>query len=88
LSEKLEGAFLANDIKSWSQLYEIYKIKCLEILEAPMSRFSCNKIKREKNIKIFISKKNRCDICFSYGNKQIFEETYSKHLAKKEAARK
>jgi len=79
--------FLQTDIKSWSQLYEMYKTKCLENVEAPMSRFSFDKIKREKNIEIFIPKKDKCDICFSYENKQVSEEVYSKHLAKKEAAR-
>jgi len=62
----------------------MYKTKCLEHFEAPMSRFSFDKIKKEKNIEIFIPKKE-CDICFSYENKQVSEEVYSKHLAKKEA---
>jgi len=65
----------------------MYKTKCLENVEAPMSRFSFDKMKREKNIEIFIPKKDKCDICFSYENKQVSEEVYSKHLAKKEAAR-
>ena len=41
--------FLQTDIKSRSQLYEMYKTKCLENVEAPMSRFSFDKI----NIKVF-----------------------------------
>lgn len=52
-----------------------------------MSRFSFDKVKKEKNIEIFILKKDKCDVCFSFENKQLSEKTYSKHLAKKETAR-
>lgn len=79
--------FLQTNIKSWSQLYELYKLKCSDKCEKPMSRFSFDKIKKEKNIDIFIPKKDRCDNCFSFENKQISEETYSKHRTKKETAR-
>lgn len=40
--------FLQSDIKSLSHLYEIYKVKCMTQNEEPMSRFSFDKIKREK----------------------------------------
>ncbi|KAL4126158.1 hypothetical protein QTP88_010384 [Uroleucon formosanum] len=79
--------FLQTDIKSWTQLYKLYTENCKKNSEAPVSRHTFDREKKERNIDIYIPKKDRCDTCISFENHHITNESYEKHLKRKESAR-
>lgn len=79
--------FLQTDVKSWTQLYNMYIEKCNNDSEEPVSRHTFDREKKERNIDIYIPKKDRCDTCTSFKNNHVNNELYEKHLKRKESAR-
>lgn len=65
----------------------MYKQKCQEDSEVPVSRHTFDREKKGRNIDIYSPKKDRCDTCTSFENKHITNEIYEKHLKRKESAR-
>ena len=76
--------FLRTDVKSWTQLYNMYKKKCQKDSEVPVSRHTFDREKKGRNIDILLKNINTCT---SFENKHITNEIYEKHLKRKESAR-
>ncbi|KAF6215343.1 hypothetical protein GE061_010095 [Apolygus lucorum] len=79
--------YLQTDIRSWSQLYEIYKARCVEDNAKLVSKFSFRRIRKGKNIDVHQPKKDRCDVCCSFELGHISQEIYDAHQLNKESAR-
>jgi len=63
--------FLQTDVKSWTQLYNMYIEKCNNDSEEPVSRHTFDREKKGSNIDIYIPKKDRCDTCTSFENNHV-----------------
>lgn len=68
--------FLQTDIKPWTQLYNVYKKRCQENCEVPLSRNTFDREKNKRNIDIYLPKKDRCDTCTSFENNHVTTEMY------------
>lgn len=74
-------------VKSKSQLYSMYKIKCDEENKQPVSRKIFTDIYEKTNFSVYHPKKDQCDICCSYQTKNIEENEWSKHMKDKDRSR-
>lgn len=70
-----------------SLVYNEYLKLCEVDNIAPISRFSFDKVIKEKNLSFQRPKKDRCDTCISFELKHIDENKYNDHIGKKERAR-
>ncbi|KAG8317448.1 hypothetical protein J6590_108362 [Homalodisca vitripennis] len=81
--------YLETTIVSKTQLYDLYKNQCQTSSAVPLSRFTFDKIFKQKNLAINAPKKDKCDLCsaFEIKNGTVTEEEYNKHIIDKEQAR-
>ncbi|KAG8184499.1 hypothetical protein JTE90_002346 [Oedothorax gibbosus] len=78
---------LQTDIKTWSQLYDLYLSECKENnIINPLSRHTFDRAKKESNVALYKPKKDRCDLCYNFENKILggSTEEYRQHRLKKE----
>ncbi|XP_039296260.1 uncharacterized protein LOC120354091 [Nilaparvata lugens] len=73
---------------SKKQLYEFYVSKCAEDGITPVSLTKFFVIFESHNLSLFQPRKDRCDTCCGYEVRNITEEEWMKHVAKKDRARK
>lgn len=73
--------------KTKSQLYRFYKQECTKDGIACLSEASFSHVFSDMNYGLFRPKKDQCDICLGFENKNIDELLYAQHLKKKTAAR-
>lgn len=79
--------YLEPVFRSKSQLYKEYssQIKICNKQQVSMPKFSS--ILDDMNIGIFLPKKDKCDICCAHDVGNVTDETWKKHLQKKDDAR-
>lgn len=53
----------------------------------PLSKFIFAKVEAEKNLAFQPPKKDRYDLCISYGAGQVSQDEYKMHISRKETAR-
>lgn len=79
--------YLAPDIKSINNMYQLYIKTCKESERVPVSSFIYREIFNSKyNLSFFHPKKDLCNICTRYGKsdlKEDLEEDYQEHLQRK-----
>lgn len=68
-------------------LYTVYKQSCRENNEVAMSQNSLTKMLKKMNISLYQPKKDKCDICCQYEEKNLSVEEWEKHRKEKERAR-
>ncbi|KAL5237055.1 hypothetical protein ACI65C_004465 [Semiaphis heraclei] len=66
--------YLQTEIKSITQLYNIYFSECKTDNEKPLCRKAFDNIFFQKNLSIFSPKKDQCDKCCQYNLKNLPEE--------------
>lgn len=74
-------------IKSISQLYNMYLIKCNEENKQSVSRKVFTEVYNETNFSVYHPKKDQCDICCSYQTKNIGENEWNEHIMDKNKSR-
>lgn len=79
--------YLEQTFQTKSQIYKLYKDNCLENNIEPYTLFPFYRVFEEMNLSIFRPKKDECDVCYGYKIKQISEDDYNAHFAKKTRAR-
>lgn len=79
--------YLQTDITSIAHLYNIYCDACKIDNEEPLSRKKFVNVYNDKNLSIFMPKKDQCDKCCEYKVNNVSEEEYQKHIARKNQAR-
>uniref|UniRef100_A0A6P7GY85 Uncharacterized protein LOC114347948 n=1 Tax=Diabrotica virgifera virgifera TaxID=50390 RepID=A0A6P7GY85_DIAVI len=76
--------YLENTFHSEMELYRLYKGKCDNSGNEPLSRFTFNKILCEVNVALFQPRKDQCDKCCQHKVGNLSEELYAKHVEAKE----
>lgn len=80
--------FLQTDVKSWTQLYNLYTEKCKQNSEVPLSRHTFDREKKGRIITTFIFLKKIAVILVQVQeNHHITNKPFEKHLKRKESAR-
>lgn len=79
--------YLEPVVQNKSKLYKLYCDKCNEQQEEHVSRWLFDQIFMEKNLSIFLPKKDQCDVCCSHKVGNISEGEYREHIIKKDRAR-
>ncbi|CAH2002174.1 unnamed protein product [Acanthoscelides obtectus] len=76
-----------NAERNITSLYQAYVQHCEKSNAKPMSQNSLTKMVKKLNIALYQPKKDACDICCQYEEKNISEETWKIYQAEKERAR-
>lgn len=79
--------YLEQSFFSIVDLYTVYKESCRENNEVAMSQNSLTKMMKRMNISLYQPKKDKCDICCQYEEKNLSVEEWEKHCEEKERAR-
>ncbi|XP_050297939.1 uncharacterized protein LOC126737202 [Anthonomus grandis grandis] len=79
--------YLEQTFQTKAQLYKMYKDHCLENNVEPYTLFPFYRVFEEMNLSIFRPKKDECDVYYGYKIKQISENDYNIHFAKKTRVR-
>ncbi|CAH1964526.1 unnamed protein product [Acanthoscelides obtectus] len=79
--------YLEQSFRNITSLYQAYVQHCEKSNEKPMSQNSLTKMVKKLNIALYQPKKDACDICCQYEEKNISEETWKIHQAEKERER-
>lgn len=75
---------------SWADLYRTFEeyVKDNNIPDEEKATYKCFlRVVNEMNLGIYKPKKDQCDLCYAYKNKNIEEEVYQAHIEAKERAR-
>lgn len=79
------------DYKSWMNLYVTFEQFFIDNRIPPKEKptYKCFlNVVHEQNLGIYQPKKDQCDLCYAYKNKNIQEEEYQTHIRSKDRARK
>lgn len=79
--------YLEQCFQSFAQLYRLYESKCKESNKNVLSIVTLTNVAHEMDIALFHPRKDQCDTCFKYKNKNLSEEEYNRHIKNKTLAR-
>lgn len=79
--------YLEQIFQSYTQLHRVYESKCQERKKSALSVVTLTNLADEMNIALFHPRKDQCDTCFKWKNKNLTEEEYNKHIQNKTLAR-
>lgn len=79
--------YLEQTFRTKSQIYSLYKEKCQQDSVKPYTLYPFCCVFEELKLSIFKPRKDECDTCYAYKTKQISENEYNIHIAKKDRAR-
>ncbi|CAH1106899.1 unnamed protein product [Psylliodes chrysocephalus] len=80
--------YLEQHFTTLKQLHNFYKETCIKEDKQFLSPQTFKLMFKEKNLSLFSPKKDRCDVCIEYENKNIDENLWKKHIDDKGMARK
>uniref|UniRef100_A0A6P7GR70 Uncharacterized protein LOC114345767 isoform X3 n=1 Tax=Diabrotica virgifera virgifera TaxID=50390 RepID=A0A6P7GR70_DIAVI len=86
--KKSNKLYLEEDFKSKTDIFQLYKNKCLDEDVLPLSISTFLKEFDEGNLALFKPRKDQCDLCCGYKMQQIEEIIYRNHILAKDLARK
>lgn len=86
--KKSNKLYLEEDFKSKTDIFQLYKNKCLDEDVLPLSISTFLKEFDEMNLALFKPRKDQCDLCCGYKMHQIEESVYQDHILAKDHARK
>lgn len=89
--ESTSFEYLDVNYTTWAEVYldfEQYIISLLVDKKEKSTYKSFLDTVHKTNMRLYRPKKDQCDLCFAYKNKNIGEEEYSKHIEAKDRARK
>ena len=79
--------YLQYEFKSKSEIYSLYKERCSDDgIQSPLSMTVFTEILQEQNLALFKSRKDQCDICYSYKLGQVNQDLHNNHIVKKKPA--
>lgn len=79
--------YLEQSFTTITELYKVYVNAAMESNETAMSQNSLTKLLKKKNISLYKPKKDECDTCCQYNEKNLTEEKWQKHQHQKDRAR-
>lgn len=79
--------YLEPTFRSLSDLYNKYKEYCAQNEEPFICRFTFEKVFRDKNLSLYILKKDMCDVCSGHAVGNISTTDYEEHIRRKNRAR-
>lgn len=79
--------YLEQIFQSYAQLHRVYVGMCHEENKTPLSVVTLTNTANHMNIALFHPRKDQCDTCFKYKNKNISHEEYNSHIERKNLAR-
>lgn len=80
--------YLQHDFQSKSELYSLYKTRCLDNSQAAVSMSKFTEIFQKQNLALFKPRKDQCDVCYSFKMNQVNQDIYDNHIANKNSAQK
>lgn len=79
--------YLEQSFTTITELYKVYLNASKESNQTAMSQNSLTKMLKKKNISLYKPKKDECDICCQYNEKNLTEEKWQEHQHQKDRAR-
>lgn len=80
--------YLENSFHSLMDVYRLYKEKCRDAENTPLSRFAFNQILCKMNVALFQPRKDQCDVCCQFKVGNLSQTIYDCHIIAKDRARK
>jgi len=78
--------YFEHPFQSKSEIFEIYKKKCIEEDKQSVSITTFNRVFQDLNLAVHKPKKDQCDTCLEYKANQLSEKDYETHIKRKKLA--